>query len=449
MTISTQASTTTVLGDGSNTSFDFNFIADAAEFISVTFIDTDGTETTLSSSSYTLVINAPATGQLWGVGGTVTYPLVGSPIALGTSLRISRILPYTQVISISNQGDFAPQVIEEMGDTLEMQIQQLAARTTQFRGIWITDTDYTVGDIVQDGANGLNTANYYICTIANTSDVWADDLAAGYWAISVTASVPTGNISLIGDVTGSSALGDPTTTTIGSSKVTTTTIADLAVTTDKLGSSAVTTAKIADANVTLAKIANSSAASKLLGSGTSVIMSSYTEISLGTNLSMSGTTLNAATITLGTPQATTSGTSIIFTSISSTAKRITVNFTGVSTSGTSNILIQIGDLDGFETSGYVSGCFGNVNTTATSTAGFVIVSGGAVAANNYSGSYILSLENSTNFTWCLTGTNTRNDGAVYFSGGTKATSAVTDRVRLTTVNGIDTFDAGEANIMYE
>jgi hypothetical protein len=34
-------------------------------------------------------------------------------------------------------------------------------------------------------------------------------------------------------------------------------------------------------------------------------------------------------------------------------------------------------------------------------------------------------------------------------GGSKSLSAALDRVRLTTVNGTDTFDAGSVNIMYE
>lgn len=60
-----------------------------------------------------------------------------------------------------------------------------------------------------------------------------------------------------------------------------------------IDANAITTSKIANANVTLAKIANAGANSVLLGSGSSGTGSAYSEISLGTGLSMSGTTLNA------------------------------------------------------------------------------------------------------------------------------------------------------------
>jgi hypothetical protein len=51
---------------------------------------------------------------------------------------------------------------------------------------------------------------------------------------------------------------------------------------------------IANSAVTLAKIANAAANSKLVGSGASGSGAAYSELTLGTNLSMSGSTLNAA-----------------------------------------------------------------------------------------------------------------------------------------------------------
>jgi hypothetical protein len=94
----------------------------------------------------------------------------------------------------------------------------------------------------------------------------------------------------------------------------------------------------------------------------------------------------------GTSVASTSGTSIDFTGMPSWVKRVTVMFDGVSTNGTSNLRIQTG-AGSVTTSGYLGSSAG-----MSSNVGF---------------------------------------------------SSVLDRVRITTVNGTDTFDAGSINILYE
>jgi len=54
-------------------------------------------------------------------------------------------------------------------------------------------------------------------------------------------------------------------------------------------------------------------------------------------------------------------------------------------------------------------------------------------------------------TWTGTGAFGRETGSntMFFSAGVKALSGTLDRVRITTVNGTDTFDAGSINILYE
>lgn len=129
MTVSTTTSTITYSGNGVTTSFTFPFIGVAAADIEVTYTDPDGVVTILPDTTYTLVLNAAAVGSLWGIGGTVTYPILGTPIPVDSTLRITRILPYTQTISISNQGSFYPQAVEQALDKLELQIQQIADPT--------------------------------------------------------------------------------------------------------------------------------------------------------------------------------------------------------------------------------------------------------------------------------------------------------------------------------
>lgn len=153
---------------------------------------------------------------------------------------------------------------------------------------------------------------------------------------------------------------------------------------------------------------------------------------------------------LETAKASTSGTSIEFTGIPSWAKRITVMFQGVSTSGTSNWLIQLGTSSGVTTSGYtctamiINGSTSGI-AAATSTAGLLLQSANAtntgsghavftnVSSNIWVGSYTMKIS-TVNLNW----------GACDIS-----LSGTLDRVRVTTVNGTDAFDAGSINILYE
>jgi len=146
---------------------------------------------------------------------------------------------------------------------------------------------------------------------------------------------------------------------------------------------------------------------------------------------------------------TASGTSVDFTSIPSWVKRITVMFQGVSTNGTSPYQIQIG-AGSVTTSGYaavgVSTAGAAIGTTAY-TSGFVIVVPSA-ATNVNSGSVILT--NLTSNTWTAQGVVASTDTTrSNICAGSISLGGTLDRVRITTVNGTDTFDAGTINILYE
>ena len=131
MTVNTTASSVTILGNGSNTTFTFSFAVEPdPTTIKVYLLDSLGNPTLLNSSVYTLTLNSPVTGQLWGYGGTVVYPLIGPPITSSTSIQISRNTPSTQETSLSNQGNFYPQTVEQGLDLLEMQTQELIQEGT-------------------------------------------------------------------------------------------------------------------------------------------------------------------------------------------------------------------------------------------------------------------------------------------------------------------------------
>jgi hypothetical protein len=155
-----------------------------------------------------------------------------------------------------------------------------------------------------------------------------------------------------------------------------------------------------------------------------------------------------AGITIGTPVATTSGTSIDITGIPSGVKRVTIMLKGVSANGSSRLIVQLGDSGGIETTGYVSGVTLTTTGIGGSTIGLVL--GGASAILVMSGSMVLTLQNSSTNSWTAIGclADSTTDGA-YPNAGSKSLSGVLDRVRLTTVGGVNTFDEGEINILYE
>ena len=163
---------------------------------------------------------------------------------------------------------------------------------------------------------------------------------------------------------------------------------------------------------------------------------------------ITGTTIQG-TIKQGTSVASTSGTSIDFTGIPSWVKRITVMFDGVSINGTSVILIQIGDSGGIENTGYVaySGVIQDtVVNSANYTTGYGMGNDNA-AANVHSGLHTLA--NLSGNIWTLSGSARQAGNRILMAAGSKTLSATLDRVRITTVNGTDAFDAGTINIAYE
>lgn len=159
-------------------------------------------------------------------------------------------------------------------------------------------------------------------------------------------------------------------------------------------------------------------------------------------------------MTLATAQNSTSGTAIDFTGIPSWVKRVTVMFNGVSTNGTSLVQVQIGS-GSVSTSGYASG--GNfagasaAGASYNSTTGLLFDSGSGGTAFIRYGLMVLTVISGN--TWIENFTSTVNvSGTWYLNGGGGASPALSgtlDRIRITTVNGTDAFDAGSINILYE
>lgn len=144
--------------------------------------------------------------------------------------------------------------------------------------------------------------------------------------------------------------------------------------------------------------------------------------------------------------ATTSGTSVVLSDdVPSWATRIDIMFGGVSTSGSADLLVQIGDSGGYETTGYSStsaNLSGGSNVVTASTAGYIVVIG---AASDSVGGYMTLLD---------FGNNQWVENAVLETAqtipcaGRKTLSGVLTQIRITTVGGADTFDAGEIKLRF-
>ena len=155
-------------------------------------------------------------------------------------------------------------------------------------------------------------------------------------------------------------------------------------------------------------------------------------------------------ITSGTAVASTSGTSIDFTGIPSWVKRITVMFQGVSTTGTSNYVVRIGNST-FTATGYVStmtytNISANSSVGTTDTTGYLLTRDTS-AAFSFTG--IMTICLLSNFVYVASFNAMSNAGPTFQGAGVLNLGSVLDRVRVTTLGGTDTFDAGSINILYE
>lgn len=120
MTIETTTIKAVAQGNGATTVWPYTFLIPAAADLVLTLVDVaSGNPTVIPPASFT------ATGFGNEAGGTVTYPLSGSPLAATSYIVIERTLPLKQETDLVNQGGVYPQSIEDALDYLTMVTQQL------------------------------------------------------------------------------------------------------------------------------------------------------------------------------------------------------------------------------------------------------------------------------------------------------------------------------------
>jgi hypothetical protein len=123
-------------------------------------------------------------------------------------------------------------------------------------------------------------------------------------------------------------------------------------------------------------------------------------------------------------------------------------FNAVSTTGSSDLTVQLGTSGGVTTSGY-RGAAQRGTGAISDTNGFNVTSTISLSTLMNGSITITSLDSANNI-WAQSGVLGHSDGAaVAQSGGSVTLASALTRVRLTTIGGTDTFDAGSINILYE
>ena len=131
-------------GNGVTTAVPFTFKVFEAADIEVTHTDANGVETVLTlNTHYSVAVNAD---QDTSPGGTLTYPVSGTPLPVGETITIVGATAYEQDLDISNAGRFLPNVIEnalDKGAILNQQLKEKLGRALLF-SVNDTDTEVTI-----------------------------------------------------------------------------------------------------------------------------------------------------------------------------------------------------------------------------------------------------------------------------------------------------------------
>jgi len=338
----------------------------------------------------------------------------------------------------------------------------------------------TVYDLFEDAL----TAGTY--TNANISEALTYGTATGTRLVSTNATITTGTITtaviptLTAGTTTSTAATitsgtvtnlASTTGTIATLNSTTGTIATLNSTTGTIGTLNSTTGTIGNLSTTLAGDFTISSGTGTLGT-TGVTAGTYGDasaipfltvdakgrITSATTGTFSSTPADGSItpaklsqpFTSGTAVASTGGTAIDFTGIPSWVKRITVMLSNVSTNGASLLRMQLGVGGVATTTGYLGSSFASItNAVVVDTFSSGVDFGNTSADGDRKHGNVV-FTSVTGNTWSFTGmTSLSNTGRVSYVSGSVPLSGTLDMVRVTTVNGTDTFDNGTINIMYQ
>jgi hypothetical protein len=185
-----------LLGTGSQTAWPFTFKVFAASDVAVTIADSTGAETVLAlGTDFTVALNS---NQETSPGGTVTYPISGSPLPVGSVLAIVGDLDYDQGLDIPSGGNFSPLALENQLDRTTMQIQQLKEEIDRAAKLPTTSSE-SAEALVDDLQRIADSADNLDIVAANIADIItvADDLNEPVSEINTVAGAIT-NVNAVG-----------------------------------------------------------------------------------------------------------------------------------------------------------------------------------------------------------------------------------------------------------
>ena len=147
-------------GNGATTSFPFSFKVFKKEDVKVTRTSSLGVESVLTVDiDYSVALNPD---QSQSPGGSITYPISGSPLPSDELITLSGSLAYDQPTDIQNQGGFYPDVIEDALDRATIQIQQLAERADRAVQVPVsssTSPEQLITSLIQGSADAVQAAS--------------------------------------------------------------------------------------------------------------------------------------------------------------------------------------------------------------------------------------------------------------------------------------------------
>jgi len=486
MTITANLSTVTLNGNGVATSFPFNFWVPDASALQCWITDSAGLLS--QTTDFTVALTES--------GGTVAYPASGgAALPAGAKITIMRNMPFTQQTDFVNATSFHAEVVEDALDNLTAQAQQIAEAVGRAVKVPISSTvdpENLIAKLETDAITASTSAQT-ATTQAQAAAQSATDAAASAVAVwTTTASVDAGGTANALTATLATA---PQTALADRMRVRVRAIAansgaatlDLTLNTVETGAlpirkaalAALEAGDIAGAGHELDLQYNATAAVWLLlnpavtggnAADQYLRMDSTGKIPAGTDGSQlinlptlpaqSASNAGASLITdgsdalwgsslkSGSPVATSGNTSIDREGLIPTwAHMVVVTFNGVSTNGTSPVQVQLGTSAGIETSGYTAlgTGYGAGVTSAVYSTGFAL---GETSKAAYAHSGFLMLFKAEPNVWVGYGCVTRaGDTSGAMVTGAKALAGALDRVRLTTINGTDIFDAGYCNVL--